>query len=317
LPINDDLGELPKAAQDRAKGWKPDPTPRFGQLLAHAWMAAELARDSDRLARFRHSDAGACARALAYAALDVPPSDPIDTAGVFITTQGQRIHAAWQEALQERYGVAANIEVAVVDGDRGGHIDAVIRGRILPTNEPWVTAVEVKSVGGFRFKKSTGCPPASRVPEGPEYSHIIQASLGARRVDADEAVVLYLTREAISIEAAARSGFDELGRIIAEWTIDKETYTGIAEREIERVTGILALVDDGQLPRRIIPDPELPPGHLIVRPAQGGWAQYDGDGNIIDAGSTWHCNYCRWQTLCATHQAGRMPITGLALGLPL
>lgn len=319
VPINRNLGDLPIKSPDGPKAWKPDSSPRFGQLLAEAWLADERARDSTRLARFRHSDAGGCARALAYAALDVPPSDPIDLAGVFVTTQGQKIHEEWQEALQARFGPGALIEVKVVsedaDGrrDRGGHIDAVVTVPSEEADTTWVSAIEAKSVGGFRFKKAIGCPPAGRVAEGPEYSHVIQACLGAHEVDADEAVVLYLTREAISVEAADRNGFGELDRILAEWTIDKSTYTDIAEREIRRVERVLACVDGGELPKRVIPDPELPPGHLIVRPEQGAWTQYDDDNNVRDAGTTWHCNYCRWQGLCATHPSGRVPIAGAGL----
>jgi hypothetical protein len=318
MPIDRDLSGLPRGEADQPTGRKPDPAPRFGHILAEAWMEREHQRESTRLARYRHSDAGACARMLAYAALDVPISDLMDQAGIFITTQGSIIHEAWQQALVAKYGGAATIEVAVHDGDRGGHIDAEVYQGMTPTGEdsPWVTVIEGKSVGGFRFKKAVGCPPAGRVAEGPSYNHIIQGALGAKARNADEMVVIYWTREAISVEAAARNGFDELGRIIAEWTYDRATFTAIAEAEIARVERVLKIVDAGELPKRVIPDPELPQGHVIVRPLEGGWVQYDGQGIALRTGSTWHCNYCKYQTLCASHPAERVSLVDIPVLTP-
>jgi len=278
-------------------------------------MELEHKRESTRLARFRFSDAGACARAIAYAALGTYPSDLMDQAGIFITTQGTIIHEAWQQALVARYGEDAEVEVTIQGEDMGGHIDAAVHTEKLieVTSTPWVVVIEGKSVGGFRFKKAVGCPPAGRVAEGPSYNHVIQGALGAKAKDADELVVIYWTREAISVEAAARNGFDELGRIIAEWTYDRDTYMAIADREITRIERVLKIVDQGELPWRVIPDPELPPGHVIVRPLEGGWVQYDGDGIALRTGSTWHCNYCKYQTLCASHPADRVSTTEVAL----
>lgn len=309
MSIKRDLSDLPKPDKAKADAWAPDAEPRFAQLLVEQWHAENAAAGAKprahKDARFRHSDAGKCARAVAYAALDVPHSNPMDLTGVWNTRLGTMIHDAWQDALQRAHP-DAEIETRLrsCDGRGAGHIDAIIH---QPRHgaEPYVTAYELKTIGGFGFKMAVG---ERRAAEGPKFEHVAQAALNAEVVGADEVVIGYLSKEAISVAAAARKGIDELGRFLAEWTLTREEYMPYATAEAQRVAGILELIDAGTLPARKFPTPELPAGAVIVDPAKGRWEEHDADGQILDTGTFWACGYCNWQDVCSDTEAGRTPV---------
>jgi hypothetical protein len=302
-------------------GFPPDATPRFGHILAERWHEEALADDSWELsgggARFRHSMAGDCARAIAYAALKVPKSNPMDLASHFITKQGTLIHGEWQRLFAERFG--GDVEVTVHFDGTTGHADGVAT---VPPEQPelgqylaehTVVAIEGKSVDGYSYKEAMGIPPAAHVPMGPKHSHKLQAFLNARALGADEAVIIYWTRGAISVQAANRYDVSEMNRVTAEWTYPREVYEPIADAEIQRVMGILRLLDDeSMLPKRRIPDPELPLHHVITNPRKGEWVEYDKDGRPVNAGSFWKCHYCAWQDTCASTGPQRESVEVLA-----
>lgn len=308
-----DLSHLPAPAKTRDEGCPPDPQPRFAHLLAEAW-AEQDGEEGDRPrarkdARFRHSDAGGCSRAIAYAALGVPASNPMDLAGTFTVRLGTLVHDAWQRVLEDRYP-GAEVEAKVGSGERAGHIDAVVTIPKVGTGGAFiekVVAIEGKTVGGFAYKLAVG---ERGAPQGPKHAHIVQAALNASEVNADEAVVVYWSKDSISVQAAARKRIGELARFCAEWTFPRERYEPIAENERRRVDSILALLDEGTLPGRRYPDPELPVRHVIVDPKSGRWEQRDDD-QIVDTGTWWACGYCRWQDTCAQTPAGRAPVSTL------
>lgn len=301
-----DLSTLPAAAgRTRGDGWPPDPTPRFAHLLAAAWDEAHLQAGpkprATQRARFRHSDAGKCARAIAYAALNLPDSDPMDLTGVWNTRLGTLVHDAWQAALQAELGDAVTVEEVVtsLDGDGAGHIDAVIR------TDAKVVAYELKTIGGFGFKGAIGAARKGTPAEGPKHEHVVQAALNGAAIDADEVVIGYLGKETLSVNAARTHGRDVLGRFVAEWTLTRDDYEPVAAAEHARVAGILRLLDDGQLPARKIPSPDLPRGAVIVDAKAGRWEQRNTDDQIVDTGSYWGCGYCRYQTMCTGTPADR------------
>lgn len=298
------LSELPRAeARQQSDGWAPDPTPRFAQVLVEQWArrndeSGPKARAS-ATARFRHSDAGACARKIAFAALDLPPSDPMDLAGVWNTSLGTEIHELWQAAIAELWPDAElEPKVTTIDGEGGGHIDAVLNidGRRI--------AVELKTSGGYGFKAATGTARKGTPAEGPKHEHIIQAALNGLAVDADEIVIAYLAKECLSVNVADRFGVSEPGRFLAEWSMDRDTYEPIARAESSRIRGILDLLDDGTLPARKIPAPDVPAGAEIVDPTTGRWEVHK-DGQLVDTGSYWGCGYCSHASRCATTPSGR------------
>lgn len=307
MSLAKDLSTLPKPARTKTDGWAPDADPRFVQLLVERWADENESAGSKPRAttasRFRHSDAGKCARAISFAALDLPPSDPMDLSGVWNTRLGTLIHEAWQEAVAVRFP-DAHIEpkVSTIDGLGSGHIDAVIQTAVS------TVCYELKTIGGFAYKMAVG---ERGAPQGPKHEHIVQASLGAKAVGADEVVIGYLSKEAISVNVARRKGFDELGRFLAEWTLTRDEYLPYAEAEEARVTGILSLLDEGTIAARRIPSPELPAGAEIVDPATGRWEQKADDGSLIDTGTWWGCGYCSHQTRCVSTAPGRIPVESL------
>lgn len=300
-----DLSDLPRSESQPADGWAPAAEPRFAQALVARWAARnDEAGPKPRAvssARFRHSDAGKCARAVAFAALDLPPSDPMDLPGTWNTSLGTLIHEAWQDALLHRFSgdVQCEPKVTTMDGAGAGHIDAVIT---QPDGR--VSAVELKTVGGYAFKAATGTARKGTPAEGPKHEHIIQAALNGLAVDADEVVISYLAKECLSVNVADRFAATELGRFLAEWTIDRDTYEPVAQAEEARIRGILDLLDDGTLPARKIPAPDVPAGAVIVDPATGRW-ELSRDGRLVDTGSYWGCLYCAHQTRCASTPSGR------------
>lgn len=321
MGLMDDLRGLSRPSP---AGWKPDAEPRFGQLLVDRWHTdtrSEFLPPAHPDARFRHSDAGACSRVLAYKALGIPRSNPVDASGDFIMRWGIIAHEQWQEVLQERFP-GAEVEVKVTDnGETAGHIDAVVSiprdpeapiGSRLWAPEAghpdYVVSIEAKTVGGFAFKNAIGIPPASHTPRGPSYSHVLQAALNAKASHADEAVILYWSREAISVNMAAGRKLGDYGRVLAEWTLSRDEYEQIVAPEIVRIYGILDLVDAGTLPARKIPDPELPARHIVIDPAKGEWSSVNDQGTIDDAGVTWHCAYCGWRDICVQTPAHRAEI---------
>lgn len=308
MALKQDLSHLPTPAKTTGEGLAPDATPRFAHLLVEQWREDEQRKGDLARAhtdtRFRHSDAGGCARAIAYAALDIEASNPMDLSGYWNTGLGSRVHDMWQSVISIRFPDAAiEQKVRTVGADGSGHIDAVVRMPLSDGSK--VVAVELKTVGGFAYKMAVGERGAA---QGPKAEHMLQAALNAAAVDADEAVIVYLAKEALSVNVAKRKGFDEIGRFAAEWTLTRKQYLPLAQEEAERVAGILALVDDGTLPLRRFPSAELPKGHEIVDPSVGRYEVRGAEGDVLDTGTWWACGYCKFQTLCQEVGAGRPPV---------
>ena len=300
VALKRDLSDLPAASPD---GLTPDPDPRFIGVLVEAWAEAN---DDDKATAhgtpFRHSDAGKCARALSYAAMGLPKSDPMDLTGVWNVTLGTLLHDQWQAALQARFPDAeVEVKVRTVGADGSGHIDAVIRdgGRTI--------AYELKTIGGFGFKAAVGAARKGTPAEGPKAAHLYQAALNGVAVDADEVVVGYLAKEAISVSTGARFGItDPVQRISAEWTFTRDQFEPIAEMEATRVAAVLDLLERGEVaPRRGV---EMPPRAEVTSVSDGSWVAKDPGGDVTEVGSTWECGYCSWRTLCAGTLPGRRPV---------
>lgn len=293
-----DISDLPPG--DDRTGLLPDAEPRFVQVLVDQWHEA---REDDKPTalgtRFRHSDAGKCARVLSYKALGFAQTDPMDRTGTWNTEIGTTLHGRWQAALLEKYP-DAEVEVKVRtadDVDGSGHIDAVIKldGKTI--------CYELKTVGGYAFKSAVGKQRRGTPAEGPKAGHILQVSLAASALGADEAVIGYLAKEAISVNIG--KGMSDLDRIHAEWTFTPDQFEPLAAEERKRIAGILALADDGLLAARKVPH-EMPRGAEITDPSRGLWQQVDADGQIVDTGKFWGCAYCSHQSLCATTEPGRI-----------
>lgn len=457
MPIAKRHDELPTPATLRGTGRKPDPEPTFLRPYFDALRAQREAEGERPHAVggtwFRHSMAAECARKIAYHALHVPESNPMDLAGMLVTGNGTTKHDEIQAALVAAWGDAIQIEVPCkIEGFNGsGRADGLLtlwgddaedtdgavrhevaggsrdgmprvdggdrqprlrsdRGRVPesggrtrasgvvgdgereadtggsgdrsplsesslrepgasgsgdgggeqpeggrgadrmqeggaplhagehdPTPEPINSGMprlrfgeealglpgqkvcwELKTLGGFAHKMAVG---ERGAPQGPKHAHKVQGALNALALNADLLVITYMTWEAISVQAAAKKKISEEGRIAAQWTFERDEWEPLAREEVERVTGILNLVDGGTLPARKIPDPELPARAVITNPLTGQWAVTSIDPEnpdvtqIEDVGSFWMCAYCRWQKVCAETPAGRTPISEVAVTL--
>jgi hypothetical protein len=325
MALANDLSNLPKANREVA-GEPPDPNPRFVQLLVAKMAAANEKAGTKPTAmgtRVRHSDAGKCARAIAYTAAGVERSDPMDLPGVWVTSLGTLIHEAWQEALLERFPNATIETKLRIDGlDASGHADAIIDiegyDNLAGPHDGETPAVvvppkrilfELKTCGGFSYKMKVG---ERGNPEGPSHEHKLQAALNGLAVDADEIVIGYIATEAISKPAASRKKIDETTRFCAEWSYTREEFEPWARAEQARLQGVLDLLDDGLLAARKFATPELPVGHEIVDPKSGRW-EVRKDDQIVDTGTFWACNYCSFQSLCVTTESGRIPVTAVTV----
>ena len=295
MPIKKDLSDLPKG--DRREGKLPDARPRFTGPIAEAWY--EKWKETSDLAfavegtRIRHSWAGKCARELGYRLTDTEESNPIDIASAWTFTIGHMVHDKWQEFLQLVFP-NAQIEVkgVIEEIDSSCHVDAVVTFEI--EGKLWKVALELKSINGFGFKMAIG---ARGEAEGPRGSAIKQGALNAVAMGADELVIAYVSLENLSPREVEKLGLREpWQRFTAEWTFSREEYTAIANEEKLRLSTILAVVDAGKLPPRSIPD--LPKGARVTDPKSGTWTQVDAEGAVINAGTTWQCGYCSFQTRC-------------------
>lgn len=77
----------------------------------------------------------------------------------------------------------------------------------------------------------------------------------------------------------------------------------VAAEEIERLDGISAAIAEGKTPSEIPArfsksDPEIPFPAEVTHPEKGAWRLYAKDGSLVNAGTTWMCNYCQFQQQC-------------------
>lgn len=278
----------------------PDHAPRFVHLLAKA--APDLTERTGP--GLRTSDAGKCARVIGYRAAGVARTNPVDPTGQWAIVIDGLVRDAWRAALQDTYPDAQiNARVRVEGLDATGWADAII-DTATATGEPWRILITAHAAGGWAYKNRIGVNDTP--PEGPSPPHLLETALLGAAVAADEIVVGYLSTEVVAAWLAEKHNLPETTRYVAEWSYPATTFIPWAEQERDRLAGIAALVDTGQLPARKIPG--LPPGAVIVDPRSGRWEQRDRSGRTWDTDTTWSCRYCGWQDVCVTAGAGREPI---------
>jgi hypothetical protein len=301
---------LPTGSSTTASGWAPDPAPRWAHLLAEKWQCENEAERTTHVssgALFRASDAGSCARKLAYRAAGIAETDPMDLTGHWNTRIGSWIHDQWQQAMEADPAVHALFEVEhwFLDGRGIVRIDALIElEKASPANpeEPFTIAFEGKSINGYGFKSAIGKVRRGTPAEGPRTGAILQGSIGGLCSNADEVVVGNWAKETLS--GSTYGDVDLLGRFVAEWTLTREQYEPLARKELERVEGVLALLEDGLLAARKIPGV---PGE-IVDPSRSRYEVTDDVGRILDTGTSWECAYCSHRALCEQTPGGRIPV---------
>jgi len=353
VPIRD-TGPMDLPRRQVTEGRAPDDPPRFLPRIMEAWLARyqeeghdvrEFAVDG---ARIRGSWAGICARALGYKILEhdaqvrladienidntdeieariaeaeaAAPSNPPTLASYWRMFLGQLVHELLAPDITAAFP-NAHVEVGTRFDDFGAiTADIVIDDDdhiVLPTDvgpgRPFRTVIELKSLNGFGFKMGTTT--FKGPPQGPKYLHLYQGALQAEALDADELIIGWVALENVSAALSAGVGVhSDVSRFTAEWTYTPEEFLPIARTERKRMRRILDAIDDGILPPRVIPDPELPKGAVVTNPrgakgVKGLWQVLDTDGKILQAGDTWHCEYCDFQDRCiADGGPGMVPV---------
>jgi hypothetical protein len=274
--------------------WKSPIEPTFTHLFVRKWMLENAERGRKPQAfdtPFRYSDAGKCARAMAYSALGYE-GEPFDAPSTFVTNLGTMIHEVVQAAIADDYP-DAQFEVASEVFVASGHSDGIIPETALGTVQ-----YELKTMGGTAYKKSIGFTNRGmKDPQGPRYSAVLQAAINAKANNCDTVVIGHIALEAISRQAARRLGISEAHRFIAEWVIPKSVWEPLADAELARQALVLDDINNGYLPIPIA---------------------IDDNGSEVNLDPTndryWQCAYCSYADRClndgpGTVDAGLLTIT--------
>ena len=248
--------------------------------------------------RWRGSQAGSCARQVAYDTLGHPSSNPITAADRWRMGLGSIVHTHLEPAIKRWANSDPDLliheELETKIGENGyGHIDMVLE---LPDKEKKIV-IELKTINGTGFKRSIQ-------GEGPRHSAFLQGAMYAHALKADLLVVCYLAVELLSPGWAEAKGFDNYGRFGAEWHYLPEEFMPAAEQEINRletVTNVAHSMGIDSVSRTFsASDPDVPMNAEVVDPSTGAWV-LEQDGALISKGRVWQCNYCRYQDLCISH----------------
>jgi len=290
LPRNDGGGD---------GGRYPDLLPEYASAVAMGWYEKYLNEGKDQLdfavpgARYRASWAHSCLRELQYKITKAEETDPASVADAWRFDVGHAVHDMVQDGIEAAFPTAqreVKVDLNALGIPGAAHLD------LLVADDGIVTAVEIKSINGFGFKKAA--TNFSGPPEGPRKSAVVQGALSALALDCDRLKVMYFGLELLSPSVAAKAGLNgEIGRFVAEWTYERDEYEPIARAEIERVQGVLAHIAAGQLAPRW--EPEMPLDARITDTSTGQWYETDGSGLVTGSGRTWKCLYCSYRTRCA------------------
>ena len=268
--------------------WKYPQEPVFAHLFVEDLMEANAQRGRKEQAfdtPFRYSDAGKCARSMAYSSLGLE-GKPFDGPSTFVTTLGTEIHEWAQTALAKRFPTA-QFEGKSQVATSSGHYDAMVEteeyGRVL-----W----ELKTMGGTAYTKSIGAGvKGMNTPGGPRFSAVLQAALNAHANDCETIIISHVALEAISRQKATRIGLPDWNRFIAEWVIPKEVWEPLANREIMRQVEILDDLNMGRLPLPVAlndkgdeeeQDPESGYGWMCVYCSHIDTCKQDGPGTPVN-----------------------------------
>lgn len=338
MALNADHSDKP---QGDSRAWPPDATPRFGQLLAQAWAEqnqVEYEKPTRLGTKLRVSGAGQCARMTGYRALGIAKTEPTTLSGYWRMGLGTMVHSLLEPVMEKAFpGAQIEYEIDYRDHERfpldmsgSGDVSlrytidtaAIAEGEIRKRNLAAAeftdapsrrVCVEWKTINGYGFKLMVGARKGfGGVDEtGPKSNHVVQAALEGYHQDADEVVLGYLSLECLSENEAKKLGTDDIGKFIAEYTIQREGPTGfvaIAEAELDRLQRIMEFVDRGELPPRQVPGMGPHPKARVVDPSTGRWelrrTRNDGETtDVVDSGEYWGCGYCDWRTQCVNDGA--------------
>ena len=265
-------------------------TPIIGQAFSEWMLAQDHEKDHAADTPFRFSSVMDCSRKLGYYLAGREPSDPMDGSSLAVTAMGSLLHEDIQKAIKERWPDATFEGKGSVGDLISGHYDALTDSEVI----------EIKTVGAYKFDLSIGLfrspgrgQPARMRPEGgqgPSKSHICQAGFNAVAHGRSNVRIVYLSREAVSVNKAQEAGLGPIDRFWAEWTFSEEEWGPLVQAETKRLTKIRALVEAGQIPGRSMYDDKT-----------GKFSEPDPEKHPL-------CGYCSFEHLCKMDGPGRVAV---------
>jgi hypothetical protein len=331
--INRSNEDLPRKGSDRLP--IPSSEQQIAGPVAHAWWEQYQAGPDFRRARaieelpLRASAVALrCDRAFWYSLVGTTPTNATDAAGVFRMRLGTLVHDE-----------LASVGVLTGDVDdknlKQGWFEeeAIDLSSIMPgsAHGDWIhyldgkptEVAEIKTVGGYAFKLMASN--FNGPPEGPKWEHAMQAALVAVAIGAQKIRLVYFAMENLAPSLAEAVAADEFGRFCAEWVFDMdEPFPGASKTlreavhvEAKREIRLLALAtptEDGIImPERVLSHPDYPGGSMVIdpKPAKGKakWVKYNIDGEVVETGTTWMCEYCDWLDQCVSDGGASVTIS--------
>lgn len=271
--------------------------------LVDKWFEANKAAGPKPTAMdtpFRHSDAGNCARQMAYTAyrhaegITEEVAQPFDLPSTWAAEVGTIIHELWQEAIIERHPEHEwQIEPKCGTELMSGHVDGVADG---------ITCYELKNVGSYKFDLATGVnrsrPRSARKPLGPpDLGNIIQLALNAKGTGCTEGELGIFAKEAYSFTVQDAHGLFDYDRFIVRYHFTDEELSPLADGELARVKVINDRLDAGFLVDRYLPGLDVQDKY-----------RWDADYVKDPDGRNWPCRYCAHQPVCIADGPGEIPI---------
>ena len=267
-------------------------TPKIGQAFTEWMLEQDHHKDHAGDTPFRFSDVMNCSRQLGYKAAGLPMTDAMDGSSLAVTAMGSLLHEDIQKAVAARWPDMTFEGKGIVRDLISGHYDI--------DDPEGDESIEIKTVGAYKFDLSIGLfrspgrgQPARMRPEGgqgPSTSHICQGGFNARAHGRSTVRIVYLSREAVSVNKAEEAGLGSVERFWAEWTFPESSWGPLVDAETIRLEKIRALIAGGILPDRQAFDDKT---NKAFKPEPGVWPL---------------CGYCAQEHRCRVDGPGRVAI---------
>lgn len=219
-----------------------------------------------------------CVRTMSFRALGHKPA-ALDLSSMVNFFVGHKVHEAVQEAIVEY----DSEWVAEQDVDFPEPWHGMISGHADLWHPGIRACVEIKTVGAAAFDIACGIARDFRhkpkPPEGPKDNHLLQGAMNGLGLGAEWVVILYVSKEPVSVGKAARLDLSESDRVMAEWWIPMADVHEMAVRELDRLHDALPYITGS--PFRVVPE-VVDKGRVME----------------IKPGTSWHCDYCDYKGEC-------------------
>ena len=128
---------------------------------------------------------------------------------------------------------------------------------------------------------------------------VAQAALGAHALGAETIVIIYVSLEVINRGDTDKYGITDQQRWLSEYVYSMDDLQSLVDDEINRQFVAMEAVNDNEPPSRHMPDMPVNASINRSKPNSGKatWTELS-NGQVVDTGTHWACDYCRYQTKC-------------------